>query len=235
MKIIFGNLKMNFLYKDFQRYIDDLRMKMEKENPQTLMGLAIPYIYLKESAEKIGTTVKIIAQDLHPSDFGAFTSSVSAAQLASLEIPATLIGHSECRALSQNSLVITNKVIAALNYGMEVIYCCGKDPVEEIQDELKTLKKGDWKKMIIAYEPLSAIGSGSAMNPSDANAVIGTLKNTVRDKFGEEALAGARFLYGGSVNLKNYKEFLAQSNIDGVLVGGASLNVDDFWKMVTLN
>lgn len=140
MKIIFGNLKMNFLYSDFQHYLDQMKILMEHKPPKVIMGLAVPYIYLKEAADKIGSSVKILAQDLHPADHGAFTSQISASQVASLHVPATLIGHSECRALSQSSIVISNKIRSALDSGLEIVYCCGKSPIDEVSDELKFLK-----------------------------------------------------------------------------------------------
>lgn len=179
MKIIFGNLKMNFLYKDFRSYVDQMRVLMEKEPPKVNIGIAVPYIYLKETVDKLGTSIKVLAQDLHPADKGAFTSQISASQVASLEVPATLIGHSECRQLSQNFIVIANKVKAALDNGLEVVYCCGKDPISEIDDELKSLTPEEWKKIIIAYEPLDAIGSGQAMNVSAASAELKKIKNHI--------------------------------------------------------
>lgn len=234
MKIIFGNLKMNFLYKDFQSYIEKMRILMEKDAPRTIVGIAVPYIYLKEAAQKIGADVKVLAQDLHPADKGAFTSQISAAQVASIEVPATLIGHSECRALSQNSIVITNKVRSALDQGLEVIYCCGKDPVSEVSEELKSLTDEDWKKVIIAYEPISAIGSGSAMDAPTAANVLKQIKDYISSVWDSKVASTVRFLYGGSVNSQNYKTYLEEASIDGVLVGGASLKVEEFWNMVTL-
>lgn len=234
MKIVFGNLKMNFLYRDFQVYLDDLRMKMQKEEPKVILGLAVPYIYLKEAADKVGSSVKIMAQDLHPVDFGAFTSSISAAQIASIEVPATIVGHSECRAVSQNSLVITNKIKSAIKAGLDVIYCCGKSPLEEVEEELKIFSEEELKKIIVAYEPISAIGSGSAMNADEAERIISDIRNVVAKRWGKRASESMRILYGGSVNLTNYKEYLEKRGIDGVLVGGASLKVDDFWKMAVL-
>lgn len=228
MKIIFGNLKMNFLYRDFQIYLDNLRMKLEKEEPKVVLGLAVPYIYLKEASDKVGSSVKIMAQDLHPVDFGAFTSSISATQIASIEVPATIVGHSECRSMSQNSLVITNKVKSAIKSGLDVIYCCGKDPLEEVEEELKIFSEEDLKKIIIAYEPISSIGSGSAMNANDAEKIILDIRGVIAKKWGKRASESIRILYGGSVNLSNYKEYLDKRGIDGVLVGGASLKIDDF-------
>lgn len=234
MKIVFGNLKMNFLYRDFQNYLEEIRILMEKETPKVALGIAVPYIYLREAAAKVGTSIKIMAQDLHASDFGAFTSHISAPQIASLEVPATIIGHSECRAGSQNSLVITNKVKAALSHGLEVIYCCGADPVAEISEELKSLTEEEWKKVIIAYEPISAIGTGQAMGASSAAEVINKIRKVIGDTWGKEISDNVKVLYGGSVKVDNYKEYLNFDSIDGVLVGGASLKVDEFWKMATL-
>ncbi|AEG73823.1 triosephosphate isomerase [Mycoplasma haemofelis str. Langford 1] len=234
MKIVFGNLKMNFLYKDFQDYIENLRMKFLGETPKVHLGLAIPYIYLKSASESIGSKIKVLAQDLHPVDFGAFTSSVSAAQLASLNVPATLIGHSECRQLSQNSFVISNKIKSALRNGLEIIYCCGEDPEKEISEELFFMTEEEISKVIIAYEPISSIGTGQAMDPSGADSTLLKIRDLIADKYGRKVADSMKLLYGGSVNLSNYKGYLEKKNIDGVLVGGASLKVDDLWKMATL-
>lgn len=176
MKIIFGNLKMNFLYGDFQNYLEQMKVLMDNRPPKVNVGIAVPYIYLKEAADKVGSSIKILAQDLHPADHGAFTSQISASQVASMHVPATLIGHSECRALSQSSIIISNKIRSALDSGLEIVYCCGKSPIEEVTDELKSLKGDEWKRLIIAYEPISAIGSGEAMGVGEASNVLDKIR-----------------------------------------------------------
>lgn len=219
---------MNFLYGDFQNYLEQMKVLMNGRPPKVNVGIAVPYIYLKEAADKVGSSVKILAQDLHPADHGAFTSQISASQVASMHVPATLIGHSECRALSQSSIIISNKIRAALDVGLEVVYCCGKSPIEEVTDELKSLKEDEWKRLIIAYEPISAIGSGEAMGVGEASDVLGKIKVHITNLWGSEAANSVRYLYGGSVNPKNYKNYLQDRNIDGVLVGGASLKIGEF-------
>lgn len=225
---------MNFLFRDFQDYLETISAKLVNGAPKVDLGLAIPYIYLKSAADSLGSKIKVLAQDLHPADSGAYTSSISGAQIRSLGVPATLIGHSECRAMSQRSFIITSKVKSAMNHGLEVIYCCGEDPAKEIPEELFFLDNEGIKKIIIAYEPIASIGTGKPMDAESADRELAKIRDLVAEKYGRDTATNMRLLYGGSVNLNNYKDYLAKSNIDGVLVGGASLNVEDLWKMATL-
>lgn len=234
MKIIFGNLKMNFLFRDFQDYLEAISAKLVNETPKVDLGLAIPYIYLKSAADSLGSKIKVLAQDLHPADSGAYTSSISGAQIRSLGVPATLIGHSECRAMSQRAFIITSKVKSAMSHDLEVIYCCGEDPAKEISEELFFLDKEGIQKIIIAYEPISSIGTGKPLDADSADRELASIRALISEKYGADTGAKMRLLYGGSVNLNNYKDYLAKGNVDGVLVGGASLKVEDLWKMATL-
>lgn len=232
-KIVFGNLKMNFLYKDFCNYLSQLTEKYENETPETFFGIAIPYIYLQQTAQKMDQKFHIIAQDIHHCDVGAYTSSISGSQLASINIKWSLIGHSECRNLNQNHETISKKIASAFNNYLGVIYCCGKDPIQEIKTELKNIDQEHLDKLIIAFEPVASIGTGQALDDNLANEKLGEIKETLKEMWGEKG-EKIKLLYGGSVNLENYKNYLEQPNIDGVLVGGVSLKVDQLWQMAML-
>ncbi|AGX89295.1 triose-phosphate isomerase family protein [Mycoplasma parvum] len=230
-KVIVGNLKMNLLKHEMVFYLMELRKKLQNESPKHKLGLSIPYIYLEKTAEELGSHLQIFAQDVHYAEKGAYTSSISAPQLNSIKIYSTLIGHSECRQSGQTEDIISKKVRTAILNGFNVIYCCGKDPLKEIKNELFFLNAKTAEKISIAFEPISAIGSGQAMPVDVAVKNLIAIRELATDMWGE---AGKKInlLYGGSVNQENYKKYLAEPVIDGILVGSASLNVHNLWEMV---
>ncbi|AFO51617.1 triosephosphate isomerase [Candidatus Mycoplasma haematolamae str. Purdue] len=232
-KLIIGNLKMNLLRHELTFYCSELRKNIQNETPVNKLGLAIPYIYLEKVAEELGSQLQILSQDVHHIEKGAFTSGVSATQLNSIKIYSTLIGHSECRQLGQGEDVISQKVRTAILNGFHVVYCCGADPLREIKNELFFLTPKNAEKVSIAFEPLSAIGSGQPMPPDVAAEQLNKIRDLTIDMWGE-AGRKVKLLYGGSVNLSNYKEYLNQGSIDGILVGSAALNVQTMWEM-TMN
>ncbi|AHC40044.1 triosephosphate isomerase [Mycoplasma ovis str. Michigan] len=229
-KKVIGNLKMNLMRHELNYYFLELKKKLQEETPEHQLGLALPYIYLEKSADELESTVQLLAQDVHHLEKGAYTSSISATQLSSINIKSTLIGHSECRSLGQTEDVISKKIRIALLNGFNVVYCCGKDPLREIKNELFFISPNNLEKLSIAFEPLSAIGSGSAMPPELVTKQLEEIRNLAVDMWGE---AGRKvpLLYGGSVSKDNYKSFLSLPECDGILVGTASLNIDNIWDM----
>ncbi|CCE66556.1 triose-phosphate isomerase [Candidatus Mycoplasma haematominutum] len=229
-KLIIGNLKMNLLRHEFDFYCLELRKKLQRESPAHRLGLAIPYIYLERVNQELGSELQIFSQDVHHVEKGAYTSSISATQLSSINVYSTLIGHSECRLLGQSEEIITKKVRTALLNGFNIVYCCGKEPLKEIKNELFFLNAQHLEKIIIAFEPITAIGSGIPMAAEVAAQQLSEIRKLIIDMWGEPANR-VRLLYGGSVNKSNYKDYLKEGNIDGILVGSAALNIHDLWDM----
>jgi triosephosphate isomerase len=185
------------------------------------------------------------AQNCHWEEKGAFTGEVSAAFLPKLDVEYVIVGHSERRELfGETDETVNKKVKAVFKYGMTPIMCCGETLEEreagttndkvvgQVREGLKGLKADQVAGMVIAYEPIWAIGTGKTATSEDAQAVCKTIRDTVKDLFKAEAAAGVRIQYGGSVKASNAAELMAQPDIDGALVGGASLDPDEFAKLV---
>jgi triosephosphate isomerase (TIM) len=193
-----------------------------------------------------GTNIKVSSQQVHFKDEGAFTSQVSPTQLKGL-VEYAIIGHSECRQyLNETDTVVNQKTLAALQHGIMPIVAVGEsleirqagnaDSFVKAQliAALQSVKPEDISKVVIAYEPIWAIGTGMSATPDDAGDMIGkTVRGTLRELYGDLA-EQVRIQYGGSVNPDNMKTYMSIPDIDGALVGGASLKVDSFTKLIQL-
>ncbi len=189
------------------------------------------------SADKL--LLKFGAQDVSAHDSGAYTGEVSGAFLATLKCDYVIIGHSERRTLhSETNDVVAAKVAAALRHGVVPIICVGETaedleargasavPVEQLEAALESVAAD--ANIVVAYEPVWAIGSGQAATPDQAEAVAAALRAVIATKLGDAAAERTRILYGGSVKSSNIAAFLREANVDGALVGGASLDVTEF-------
>jgi triosephosphate isomerase len=185
------------------------------------------------------------AQNCHWEDKGAFTGEVSPSMLAKLNVTYTIVGHSERRELfGETDEVVAKKVKSVLKAGMTPILCVGEtleerdaggadDKVKgQVRAGLEGLKPEQVGGLVIAYEPIWAIGTGKTATSDDAQAMCGLIRGTVGELAGGEAAASVRIQYGGSVKPANIAELMAQADIDGALVGGASLDPDDFARIV---
>ncbi|GAA1952067.1 triose-phosphate isomerase [Agromyces allii] len=183
------------------------------------------------------------AQDVSAHDSGAYTGEVSGAFLAKLECAYVIIGHSERRTLhGETDADVNAKVLAAHRHGIVPVLCVGETaedleahgpsavPVAQLRAALENVEGA--KGLVIAYEPVWAIGSGQAATPQQAEQVCEALRGVLRDLFGEEVAGETRVLYGGSVKAANIASFLREPNVDGALVGGASLDIDEFSSIV---
>lgn len=185
------------------------------------------------------------AQNCHWEVEGAFTGEIAPPMLAKLNVEYVIVGHSERRELfGETDADVNRKVKAVFGYGMTPIMCVGETLDEreaggtegkvegQVRAGLDGLKKEQVGAMVIAYEPIWAIGTGRTASPEDAQAVCSLVRRSVGDAFGNEAAAALRVQYGGSVKPTNAAELMAQTDIDGALVGGASLDPDDFARIV---
>ena len=208
-----------------------------------------PFVSLADLSRLLTNTSLILgAQNMHWEEKGAFTGEVSPVMLNALGIEYVIIGHSERREyFAETDETVNKKVHSALAHGLIPIICVGETLEQREQgvtrtlvenqtrEALKGLSADDVKKCVIAYEPIWAIGTGKTATSEDANEVIGYIRNTIAEIFGKEAADAIRIQYGGSMKPDNAAELMAMPEIDGGLVGGASLNAEDFAKIVNYN
>lgn len=216
------------------------------ENPSVEVALCPPAVFLSQVAQSVaGTPVGLGAQNLYPADDGAFTGEVNASMLTDVGCRYVILGHSERRALmGETDEQISTKLHAALAGNLIPIVCVGEtledresgatEKVVETQlrGSLAGLDEARAAGIVVAYEPVWAIGTGKTASPEQAEEVHAFIRGLLSDLFGADVAAQIRIQYGGSVKPGNAKELLGQTNIDGALVGGASLKADDFAAII---
>ena len=243
-KVIAGNWKMNMLPNEAIEYIDKLS-KLVKDTTNEVV-LCVPYIdlfYALLAAQN--TNIKIGAQNMHFEEKGAYTGEISPQMLKSINVEYVIIGHSERRQYyNETDETINKKVKAAHRVGLKPIVCVGETleerengkTAEIITEQTKLALEGldeeQVAKTIIAYEPIWAIGTGKTATSEDANNSIKEIRKEIARNYGQETANRVIIQYGGSVKAENAKELFSMSDIDGGLVGGASLKVDEFNKII---
>lgn len=241
--IIAGNWKMNKTIKEALEFAETVKGNTCPDKAEAV--ICAPFTLLKDLKEATkGTDIKIGAQNMHFEESGAFTGEVSPLMLKELDIDYVVIGHSERREyFNETNETVNKKVLKALEVGINPILCCGetleeresdktKDVVKvQVEEGLKNVAKEDLAKVVIAYEPIWAIGTGKTATAEQANDVIAYIREVVKGLYGELA-EEVRIQYGGSVKPANVSEIMAQSDIDGALVGGASLKAEDYLALL---
>ena len=246
-KVIAGNWKMNMLPNEAMEYIQ-VFTELVKDSENEVV-LCVPYtdlFYCLMNAQ--GTNIKIGAQNMHFAENGAYTGEVSPKMLKAIGVEYVIIGHSERRQYyNETDESVNKKVKAAFEVGLKPIVCVGESleereagKTEEIITSqtrlaLEGLTNDQVKATIIAYEPIWAIGTGKTATSEDANNSIKAIRAEVKRIYGEEVAEEVIIQYGGSVKSSNAKELFSTSDIDGGLVGGASLKPDEFSKIVNYN
>ncbi|RMG89054.1 MAG: triose-phosphate isomerase [Chloroflexi bacterium] len=245
--IIAGNWKMHKTLTESVEFVRELAPKLA---PYTSVERVVcpTFIALGGVAEALrGTEVKVGAQWMHWEAQGAFTSQISPAMLQGL-VEYVIIGHSECRAyLNETDETVNKKVKAALAYGLKPIIAVGESLEQNEAGETESFVSGQVRaalegvdaanmpNVVIAYEPIWAIGTGKNASGEIAQRVIGgTIRGTLAELYGDSIAQQVRIQYGGSVKPANMQEYMSQPDIDGALVGGASLKVDDFTELVAI-
>lgn len=244
-----GNWKMNHTHFDAIQVVQKLGFRLEKADFERVEVVICPAFTALRSVQ---TTVDadrldigLGAQDCHWEEKGAFTGEVSPVMLAKLDVAYVIVGHSERRQMfGDTDEVVALKLRAVLGAGMAPILCCGETLEEREADTTEAIVRGqisaalaglaeaDARRCVVAYEPIWAIGTGRTASPEDADTVIGTIRDEVARVAGRPVADGMRILYGGSVNPGNVASLMAMPQIDGGLVGGASLDPDDFARLV---
>jgi triosephosphate isomerase (TIM) len=251
LPLIAGNWKMNLTHLEAIGLTQKIAFSLpEKYFAKVEVAVLPPFISIRSVQTLIDgdkMLLKYGAQDLSPHDSGAYTGDVSGAQLAKLGCTYVVVGHSERREYhNEDDELVNRKVKAALKHGLTPILCVGERlEVREVNGHLehcntqliaglKGLKAEQAAKVVIAYEPVWAIGTGKVATPSDAQEVCASIRSTLADKYGQEVADVVRVLYGGSVKSGSIADLIKQPDIDGGLVGGASLDGDEFAKLCAL-
>ncbi len=242
--IIAGNWKMNNNKAATKKLIQELVPLVQ--DAQCEVVVCVPFTSI-ETARKAarGSKIQLGAQNVHWAEKGAFTGEISASMLTELKVKYVLVGHSERRQyFGETDETVNKRAKAALNAGMKVILCVGETLEEresgktaevvmrQTEIGLQDITKQDLKRVVIAYEPVWAIGTGRTATAEDADSTIKYIRRVIRKYYGRSSGQSIRIQYGGSMNPNNVKELMAMPMIDGGLIGGASLRSEDFAKIV---
>lgn len=241
---IAGNWKMNKTISEGVKYINELKgLVKDAKADVAICAPATMLKDLKKAAE--GTNIKIGAENMHYEDNGSYTGEISPKMLTELDMDYVVLGHSERRTYyNETDKAVNKKTLKALEVGIDPIICVGesldqrengemKDFVEkQVKIAFKDVKKEDATKVTIAYEPLWAIGTGKTATSEQANEMTSYIRSIISDLYDENTAENIRIQYGGSVKPHNVEGIMAESDIDGALVGGASLEAESFSKVV---
>jgi triosephosphate isomerase len=241
-KIIVGNWKMNTNLELAYNLVIDINRLKGRELESIIL---VPFTHIKTLQEIARPNLHIGAQNVSQYECGAYTGEISASMLESLDIKYVTVGHSERRTIfNENDAIIAEKVKKALNYNLHPIVCCGESleerkngtylnfVQEQIESALFDLKDSDIKNLTIAYEPIWAIGTGETASAPQAQEVHAFIRRMIEKKFGSKIAYNVTILYGGSVKPSNAKELFSEEDIDGALVGGASLDAKSFVEII---
>ena len=242
--IIAGNWKMNKTAKEAVELINNLKPLVAKSKHEVVV--CVPYTDLWAVAEAIkGSKIKLGAENVAWADSGAFTGEISADMLKEIGVEYVIIGHSERRQyFGETDESVNARLVQALKKELKPIVCVGETLVEreknktkkvlkkQILEGFKNIQAEDFASIVIAYEPVWAIGTGKTATAEDANKTIGFIRSLVKKTWGAEVAKSLRIQYGGSMKPSNAKELMAMRNIDGGLIGGAALKAEDFAGIV---
>lgn len=245
-KIVAGNWKMNKTIAEGLDLVAQIKAGLQGKNYQTEVIIAAPFLHLGVLAAQYAdsTDVAFAAQNCHQENAGAFTGEIAAPMLAAADVSFVILGHSERRQyFGEDEALLAQKIKTALANGLKVIYCVG-EPLEVreantqndwVKNQLKALdhvSEADMKNIIVAYEPIWAIGTGKTATSDQAQEMHAFIRRIMREKKGETIASALSILYGGSCNAQNAAELFAQADVDGGLIGGASLKAADFLTII---
>ena len=243
-KIVAGNWKMNNDLAATNTLISELIKKEKKANAEVI--IAPTFVNLLEASKRLkDSSIKVAAQNMHFANHGAYTGEISATMLKSVGVNTVILGHSERREFfSEDDNLLKQKIDKALDEGMQIIFCFGEKwedrsienhfmVVEnQIKNALFHLKNENWKSIVLAYEPVWAIGTGQTASPEQAQEMHAFIRNLVKENYNSTISEDVSILYGGSVKPENAKEIFGKNDVDGGLIGGAALNADNFIAIV---
>ncbi|MEJ8597215.1 triose-phosphate isomerase [Riemerella anatipestifer] len=244
--IVAGNWKMNKNFSEAKELMQQLSEYASTHTPNCKVMIAPPALYLTTAKDIFkNKEVEVYAQDISEHESGAYTGEISASMIASVNLDGSIIAHSERRQYhGETDSHANRKVKTLLDKGLTPIYCNGENLEErksgkyleviknQTQTALFTLSAEEIKKVVIAYEPVWAIGTGETATAEQAQEVHAFIRNMIAEKYGKEVAEEVSILYGGSVKPSNAKEIFSQPDVDGGLIGGAALNIEDFSKII---
>ena len=244
-KIVAGNWKMHKNAEQTEDLLNELIAKLPTETNAHVM-VAPTFVNLASAVDHLEfTNIEVAAQNLHAAEGGAFTGEISADMLKSVGVTNVILGHSERRAMfHETDAVIAAKVDTALRHEMTVLFCFGEELKDrqtgnhfnivenQLRDGLFHIEAKNWDKIVLAYEPVWAIGTGETASPDQAQEMHEFIRETVRKSFGNDIAENVSILYGGSVKPDNAVEIFSKPDVDGGLIGGAALKADDFVAIV---
>lgn len=242
--IIAGNWKMNKTAKEAETLINELKPLVAKSKPEVVICVPYTDLWIAKSAIE-GSKIKLGAENVAWADNGAFTGEISADMLKEIGVEYVIIGHSERRQyFGETDETVNMRLKQALVKELKPIVCVGETLTEreknktkkvlkkQILEGFKDITAEDFNNIVIAYEPVWAIGTGKTATAEDANKTIGYIRSLVKKTWGAEVAKALRIQYGGSMKPSNAKELMAMRNIDGGLIGGAALKATDFASIV---
>jgi triosephosphate isomerase len=243
-QIVAGNWKMNNDLAQTEDLITELLKQKQTSNAEVM--IAPPFTNLWAAFEALRQSrIEVVAQNMHFAESGAYTGEVSASMLKSVGIKTVILGHSERRAyFYETDEQLAKKIDAALKNELRVIFCFGEELQDrksgnherivenQIKNALFHLDGSSLKHLVLAYEPVWAIGTGETASPEQAQEMHAFIRKIIANKYGKEIAENMSILYGGSVKPNNAKEIFSKPDVDGGLIGGASLNAKDFFAIV---
>lgn len=245
-KMVAGNWKMNKNLQEGIALATELKEALAKEAPKCEVVIGTPFIHLASVAQIIkDSPIRLAAENCADKASGAYTGEVSAEMVASTGAEYCILGHSERRAYYHEDYdILREKVLLALQNGLKPIFCIGEVKEEreagkqnevvkaQLEGSVFNLSAEEWKNITLAYEPVWAIGTGLTATPAQAQEMHAYIRSLIEAKYGKQAADDTTILYGGSCNAKNAAELFANPDVDGGLIGGASLKAPDFCTII---
>jgi triosephosphate isomerase len=240
-KIVAGNWKMHKNAEETEDLLNELIDKLPNDIEGQII-VAPTFVNLASAVDHLEfTNIGVAAQNMHQNESGAYTGEISADMLKSIGVNIVILGHSERRAyFHETDTLLAQKVTTALKHDMTVIFCFGEELKDrqnnqhfnivenQLRDGLFHIENKDWEQIILAYEPVWAIGTGETASPEQAQEMHEFIRETVRKRYGSDVAEDVTILYGGSVKPENAKEIFSKPDVDGGLIGGAALKAADF-------
>ncbi len=245
-KIVAGNWKMNKVFHEAEDLISAVANEIDDREPDCEVIVCVPSVFLEMAGDYAEESqIRTAAQNVSEHESGAYTGEISAAMLASMEVPYCIIGHSERRKyFGETDDLLLQKTERLLDNGIKPIFCIGEalkdresgshfNVVEsQLVNSIFKLNKDEFSNIVVAYEPVWAIGTGKTASPQQAQEMHKFIRGLITKNYDEETAGTTSVLYGGSCNAKNAGDLFSQADVDGGLIGGASLVADDFIKII---
>ena len=246
-KIVAGNWKMNNGLSETIEIINDLNQNLSDSDVKVMIAPSYPF--LKTAVDQVGDgSIEVISQNINDNKSGAYTGEVSIDMLNSIGVNTTLIGHSERRAYyNEDDALLLKKINLALESNMDIIFCFGEELKDrksnsyfdivkaQLENTVMKLEPNSWKNIVLAYEPVWAIGTGETASAEQAQEIHKFVRNCISEHFSSEIADNVPILYGGSVKPSNAVEIFNKKDVDGGLIGGAALNAHDFVEIIKAN